>query len=119
MQDDAATVMKTRLRADLLAAMKAKRMADVPVLRALIAAVDNAEAPPAREGQPGVLNDDFLSGSAEVRRMVLSQDDVRAVIDADAREREQAAAQFDSLGKSDMAETLRAGAELARRYLSD
>lgn len=42
---DAAREMKARMRADLRRAMKAGRTTETLLLRALIAAIDNAEAP--------------------------------------------------------------------------
>lgn len=108
--------MKARLRVDLLAAMKGKRADEVRVIRALIAAIDNAEAPPARDRQAGVLNEDFRSGSAEVMRLRLSEADIGVLMLAEAEERERAATEYDGLGKADAAEALRAEAQVARRY---
>lgn len=53
---DAAPAMKTRLRADLRAAMKAGRASEARLIRALVAAIDNAEAPPLPDGQLATAN---------------------------------------------------------------
>lgn len=45
MPDSAATEMKARLRADLRAAMKSRNTTEAKVIRSLVAALDNAEAP--------------------------------------------------------------------------
>jgi len=109
--------MKARLRADLRAAMKDKRAIEAKVIRALIAAIDNAEAPPAREGQKALVRHQFRSGSAEIERLLLSAVDVHGVIVADIHERERAAAEMERLGMMDRAEALRAEAVIAKRYV--
>lgn len=114
MSIDAANGMKDRLRADLLAAMKERDMAEVGTLRTLIAALDNAEAPPAaqRVAMPG---DDMTT---ETERLLLDAGTVAAVIAAEIAERERAAAEFDRLGRADRAAQLRAEAAIGRRYLA-
>ena len=109
--------MKARLRADLRAEMKDKRAIEAKVIRALIAAIDNAEAPPAREGQKALVRHQFRSGSAEIERLLLSAVDVHGVIVADIHERERAAAEMERLGMMDRAEALRAEAVIAKRYV--
>lgn len=76
------------MRADLLAAMKDKRSAEVRTIRALIAAVDNAEAPPMPAG----------NNSTEVERLLLSDADVRDVLLRELNEHETAAAEMEKLG---------------------
>ena len=117
MSDDAGRDMKARLRADLRTAMKDKRAIEAKVIRALIAAIDNAEAPPAREGQTALVHHHFRSGSAEIERLLLSVADVRGVIAADIHERERAAAEMERLGLMDRAEILRVEAVIAKRYI--
>jgi len=53
MSQDAGGEMKVRLRADLRAAMKDRRAVEAKVIRALIAALDNAEAPSEHAGRAG------------------------------------------------------------------
>lgn len=112
----AANRMKARLRADLTTAMKARNPAEVQLLRALVAAIDNAEAPPA-EGQPAESGFGFAAASSEVQRLILGSADVQQVLRFEIGERERAAAELDGLGKQDHAASLRAQARLARRYL--
>lgn len=114
---DAGRDMKVRLRADLLTAMKDKRTDDAKVLRALVAALDNAEAPPIPVGQKASDFHSFHQGSAEVERLLLGTSQVREVLMAEIRERECAAAELEDLGQVERAETLRAEVLLAQRYL--
>lgn len=118
MPADAAQAMKARLRADLLVAMKARRGLEAKILRALVAAIDNAQAPPARSLPPTLLHHDFHAGSAEVERLCLSRADLRQVLLAEIDERERAAAELESLKQRDRAEALRVEALVARRYLA-
>jgi len=116
MTTNAGEDMKLRLRADLKAAMKEKRADEVKVLRVLIAALDNAEAP---DVAPQALAVEQMGGlgSAEMQRLALDADSVRAVLEADAAEREAAAIDLDRAGRADLAAAARAGAAVTRRYL--
>lgn len=118
MGQDAGHEMKTRMRADLRAAMKEGRGSDAKLIRTLIAAIDNAEAPPARAGSGAAEQYRFLSGSAEVERLALDADRVQAILWAEIKEREQAAAEMDRLDRPDRADAIRAEATLAATYLS-
>lgn len=116
MTESAAALLKSRLRVDLTAALKARDMPRAALLRDLIAAIDNAEAVPLPANaawQPR----DFLTGSAEIARMALGPEQVRDIIQRAILGREDAAAGYDRLGRPDMAAKLRAEAELARHYL--
>lgn len=117
MLEDAGTDMKARLRADLRTAMKDKRATEAKVIRGLVAAIDNAEAPPIDAEQTTPVPHRFCSGSAEVERLLLSRTDVRNVILAEVQELERAAAELEGLGKVDGAEALRAEALLAKHYM--
>jgi hypothetical protein len=72
MLDDAGRDMKARLRADLRNAMKDRRTIEAKVIRALIAAIDNAEAPPVHEGQTALARHHFHGGSAKIKRLLRS-----------------------------------------------
>lgn len=109
--------MKAWLRVDLRATIKEGRTAEARVIRALLAAIDNAEAPPAQTGQTALVQHLFNSGSAEVERLLLSESQVRDVLLAEIHERECAAAEYDCLQMTDRAEVLRAEALLAKRYI--
>lgn len=116
-RDDAAETMKARLRDDLRVALKDKRAADAKLIRALVAAIDNAEAPPAQEDAAGSAFHRFRSGSAEVERLLLDHAQVRQVLLAEIREREIAAAELERLEKHDRAAALRAEILIAQRYI--
>ena len=107
--------MKIRLRADIRAAMKDGRQDETKLFRALVAAIDNAEAPPARQESSTPVQ--FQSGAAEVERLVLSRSDVAQVLQAAISEREHAALEFERLGRMDHAGSLRTEAHLAKRYV--
>lgn len=112
-----APAMKARLRTDLVTAQKARQADVVKVLRGLIAALDNAEAPPARP-DPAAESRAFIDGSAEVARLALDAAQVRSVLGREADERDQAAAEMDRVAQTDRAQALRAEAALIRRYLA-
>lgn len=90
--------MRERLRADLVAAMKAKDEARVKVLRATLAAIGNAEA---------VDPSSVAAGVTEVQRRELTDDDVRSVIEAERAELEAAAAELVANGRAEDADALR------------
>jgi hypothetical protein len=114
---DAGTAMKQRLRADLKLAMKHTARNEAALLRSLVAALDNAEAAPMRIESNSVVRHAFGAGTAEVPRLLLDAERVRAVIVTEIAEREQAAADYERLGQAERAGALRAEAEIARRYL--
>lgn len=114
---DYGTRMKSRLRADLVPAMKAGRKGEAALIRELIAVLDNAEAAPAGVERASLVRHEFGSGSAEVERLTLSESDVHNLLLMEIRKREQAAAEFDRVGKAEGAEALRAEVLLARRYI--
>lgn len=117
LSENAGHEMKARLRADLRDAMKASRPSDARLIRALVAAIDNAEAPPLPQDQKASNQHRFGDGSAEIERLGLDAARVRAIIEAEIREREDAAAEVIRLGRPERAEALRAEASLARRYI--
>lgn len=89
MTEDAGKEMKARLRADLGSAMKAGRKDEAGVIRELIAALDNAEAVPARVEQASLVRHDFHRGSAEAERRVLGSDAVRQLFLDDVEKRKR------------------------------
>lgn len=117
MPEDAGGEMKLRLRADLVAAMKEKRTVEAKVLRTLLAAIDNAEAPAVDPGAKPMDRHDFVSGSAEVQRRLLTKTRVREALLAEVQERESAAGEMERVQQTERAEALRAEALLVRRYL--
>ena len=117
MPEDAGQEMKARLRADLRTAMKEKRTTDAQVIRALVAAIDNAEAPAISADQVAPAPHSFHSGSAEVERLLLTKSQVRDVLMAEIHERERVAAELEHRSMLDRAKTLRAEVAIAKRYL--
>lgn len=109
--------MKTRLRTDLVAAMKLGSKGDATILRELIAALDNAEAAPVRRDEPSYVQHDFFSGAAETERLLLSRQEVHDILLKEIETREQAAIEYARLGRS--ADALLAEVAVARRYLND
>lgn len=119
MTEDAGQAMKARLRADLLTAVKGRRTVEAKVIRALVAAIDNAEAPPVTAaGTAAQTPHDFHGRTAEIERLRLSPPQVLQVLQAEVDERERAATELDRLEHRDRAEILRAEAHIARRYLA-
>lgn len=117
MLDDAATEMKARLRADLREAMKDRNALDTRVIRSLVAALDNAEAPARAQEQSTAAQHHFASGSAEVERLRLTWPQVQDILRAEHQERERAAAEFARLNKQEHAATLREEAGVIARYI--
>ena len=115
--DNAARDVKAALRVDLRSAMKRRQTIAAKVIRGLIAAIDNAEAPPNRAVSATYEPHRFEAGSAEVQRLLLSRADVRAVLASELREREDAANELERLGRTEHAEALRTEAHLVKRYL--
>lgn len=117
--------MRTRLRRDLIIAMKARDDVAVVALRSAIAAIDNAEAVDVCEASRHDESSEHIAGasagvgSAEAERRVLSDADVRAVVRAQADERSQAAQEYEELGRDKIAERLRREAQLLRGYLPE
>ena len=117
MATNAGEEMKVRLRGDLKAAMKDKRPEKVKVLRALIAALDNAEAP-SNDGRSMAIEEMGGLGSSEVQRLALDAERVRAILTVQQTERETAAIELDRVGRAELAAASRAEAALIGRYLA-
>jgi uncharacterized protein YqeY len=100
--------MRERLRADLLAAMKAKDETRVKVLRAAMAALGNAEAVDPRSAP---------KGATEVARKELTDADVRDVIVAEQAELDAAAADLRANGRPDEAQHLEHRRSILDAYL--
>ena len=120
--------MRALLRSDLTRALKARDQVAVAALRSALAALENAEAvraPDAAAPGAATSNDggEFIAGSlvgvgaAEVERRSLAEDEVRALLHAQVAEREQAAAEYDLLGRREEAERLRAEAGVLEAHL--
>ena len=111
-----AEVLKARIRADLTSAMKARDSAQASLLRVLLAALDNAEAVPIGSAHERYQERAFGDPSAEVPRLVLTMEDVKALVTKEQAEREAAAADFERLDRPDDAARLSQEALWVGRY---
>ncbi|MBB5987761.1 GatB/YqeY domain-containing protein [Sphingobium lignivorans] len=113
---DAAAAMQARLRADLKQAMQSRATLDTRVIRALIAAIDNAQAITIDLDGAASAMRAFGDSSGEVPRRPLSAEDLRALLMREAGEREAAALDLKDLGRPEDANRLLAEAAIVRRY---
>lgn len=115
--------MRANLRAGLTAALKARDRVAVTALRSALAAIDNAEAVPVDLPQGTVTGNEHVAGAAiglgaaEAERRHLTDTDVRSIVEAEVRERSAAAEEYERLGRDDLAEKVRAEAEVLSRHL--
>jgi len=114
--------LRPRLRAALTVAMKARDRVAVGALRPTLAALDNAEAVERPEGIDRHLAVELIpigAGAAEVPRRELTEEQIVAVVRAEAAERIDAAETYERAGRSERAERLRAEAEVLHSHLTD
>jgi uncharacterized protein YqeY len=114
-----AAPLKERLRADLIAAMRAQAKDELRLLRTLIAAIDNAEAVPiATEGAvtPPSGTRAFGDSSGEVPRREIDSATLDALLGTEADARLAAASFCEQHGHDAEAARLRNEAELIARY---
>ncbi|HEY7722207.1 MAG TPA: hypothetical protein VIB11_10245 [Pedococcus sp.] len=119
--EDGVGVLRSRMRADLVAAMKAHRPEVVAALRTAIAALDNAEAVAPAAARTEAASEHLAGttagvGSTEAERHRLTLDDVRAVLRAQVAERGADADRYDAHGQHEAAGRLRREAEALARY---
>ncbi len=112
----AAAVLKERLRADLKAAMQARASAEVRLLRALIAALDNAEAVPGGGLVEKYVPRSFGDPSGEVARLALDGEAVELLLADEIEARVAAADDYERHGEPGEAARLREEAALIARY---
>lgn len=98
--------------------MKQGRRDEARLIRSLIAAIDNAEAPPVGTTGIAAHHHRFPPESAEVERLSLNAEQVQAILSAEIQEREQAAAEMDRIGRPDRAAVIRAEAMLTWGYIN-
>lgn len=116
---NAADRMSDRLRADLRIAMRAREAVTVSVIRALLAAIDNAQAVPIDPTrQPAVLSK-FGDEAIEVPRLALSTDDLMALLHREIAHRQTVADEIRPYGREEEADRAIAEAEIIARYLED
>lgn len=108
------------MRQALPEAMRARDRIAVSALRTALAALDNAEAVPVEEAGshgPAVEQSPIGVGVTEAARRELSEQDVAAILRAEAGERLDAAAQLPAPAHADRAARLRAEAAVLLRFL--
>lgn len=116
--------MRTTMRADLTAAVKARAKAAIAALRSALAAIENAEAVPVDESTKSTTGTSqvvgataFGDGAAEAERRELTDAEVAAIVANEVTERTTAADEYARLGRDDQATRLRAEADVLSRYL--
>ncbi|HEX7711703.1 MAG TPA: hypothetical protein VF418_12295 [Sphingomonadaceae bacterium] len=113
MPGNSAKQLKDRLRTDLKDAFKAGRRDEVSLLRALLAAIDNAEAPPRTDAELRYDPD----AASEIERLDLLPEQLQRLLRDEADARLQGAAEMERVGRADRAAALEAEARMVRRYL--
>ena len=113
--------MRTRLRRDLLVAMKARDSVAVTALRSALSAIENAEAVDV-VAPPRVLGSEYIAGAtsgraAELGRRVLTDADEQGLVQLQVDQRLMAVGEYEKLGCHDDADRLRAEADVLRSYL--
>jgi len=109
------TNVRDRLRAALPAALKQRDAELVAVLRATLAALDNAEAVPNQDRDRGSLALEAIPvgvGTQEVARRQLSDEDMQRLVRAEISERRDAARVYEQAGQHGQARRLRQAADL-------
>jgi uncharacterized protein len=112
-----AKLFTDRLRQDLKAAMRERLGGEVSLLRALIAAVDNAQAVELRPDHRPSDQHSFGSGTNEAPRRMLDNQDIIALLAKEITSREKATISYRSGGREDAAVVLENEITLLRRYL--
>jgi hypothetical protein len=106
-RSDAVEPLRSRLSADLLTAMKARDKETIATLRCLLAALDNA----------GAQDPKAFGSSTEVPRKSLTQDELRALMNAEVTSRRTAIIDYERGGRHQDAARLEAELILISRYL--
>ncbi|MBB2157927.1 hypothetical protein HLH33_16740 [Gluconacetobacter diazotrophicus] len=109
--------LTARLRVDLKAAMRGRCLAEVKVLRGLIAAIDDAQAVPVGSLHETYVVRAFGDPSVEVPRRDLGVEDLRRLLESESAARFAAAEEYRAAGHHDRAEELTAAAKIVGRYL--
>ena len=102
-----------RVQADLLVARKARDQHSVTALRTLLAALSNAEAPPAPVTSAVELHQ---LGLVEHERLALADVDHRRILAEEIARRDEAATEYDAIGQADAAAAVRAERAVLERY---
>jgi uncharacterized protein YqeY len=117
--------LRSRLRADLTVALKARDGVAVSALRSALAAIENAEAVDAGpHGGPQGASEHIAgaargAGAGDRPRRDLREAEVRAIMREHVDELERVAAQYDGLGRGGDASTLRREVAVLAEYLGE
>jgi uncharacterized protein YqeY len=105
--------IRQQITADLAQAMKERRTETITTLRTLLGEIANAEAVETdRDFVP-------MSGrTADVPRKVLTEDDIRRILTAEAERHREAIAEYEAVGRWDAVEQLQNGLAIINRYLN-
>jgi uncharacterized protein len=110
--------LQLRIRADLRAALRARRTNELSVLRALAAALDDAQSVPVGTLHERYTVRAFGELGVEVPRRLLTDDDVRSLLKTEIETRRDAASVYEANGRSDQAEKLSGESDIIARYLA-
>lgn len=117
--------MRSRMRRDLTAALKARDETVVAALKSALAAIDNAEAVnddralPRDSGSEHIAGATSGAGSSDVPRRILSEANMNAIVRGQLEERYEAAELYEKLGREDRATRLRREAAVLAQYLPE
>jgi uncharacterized protein YqeY len=118
-QSDVGATLRPRLRAALLTAMKSRDRLTTGVLRATLAAIENAEAVDTTSADRALaIEQTPLVGAAEAERRALTETHVEQIVRAEAAARQAAARDYDRAGKPERAEMLRTEARVLLTHLA-
>ena len=109
--------VEEQMRADLTVAMRERDKVRVRALRTALAAIANAEAPPLADA-PSWADEPVVGALVEHRRLELAPGDIERILHAEIADRVDTATQFETHGRVDEAETVRAEAAVIGSYLS-
>lgn len=114
---DAVQTLQARLRADLKIAMRARRQVETGALRALLSAIDDAQAVPVGDQHDAYVVREFGDAAVEVQRLTLDRAALDALLQRERQERLTAAGQMSVLGQAERADRLREEASIIAGYL--
>jgi uncharacterized protein len=116
------STLRERMRGALRTAMKARDRVALGALRSALAAIDNAEAvevDPSAGRNLAIELTPIGPGAAEAQRRVLTEAEVEDIVRAEAAAREASAADFETAGRPERAEQLRAEARVLMACLAE
>ena len=111
---NSAIPLRQRLKADLHGAVKARQNHVVSTLRSTLAEIDNAEAV---EVDTSIVP--LVGRSNDVPRKILTEAQIRAILQREADQIKLALAEYESVGQTEKAAELQAAWEVLAGYLLD